>query len=124
MKKSIIILVCVALLVIVGLLIRSHFRGSSSGTAYATTVQLSGTPGAAFTGEYVCGGKRVQFSGVLPWSLTESNISSLEVRKSKMDDLLTFSARGGGSSTTVSASSNSKGIRLTFAGGWSVQVIK
>jgi len=43
MKQFIVILICVALLVILGLLLRSHFHSSSGDTAYTTTVQLSGT---------------------------------------------------------------------------------
>src|SRR5438874_5528809 len=124
MKKSIIILVCVALLVILGLLLRSHFHSSSSDTAYTTTVQLSGTPGAAFTGEYVCDGKRVPISGVLPWSLSESNISSLEIRKAKTEDMLTLAARGGGSSLSAPSGPDSKGIRLKTSGGWNVEIIR
>jgi hypothetical protein len=124
MKKSIIVLVCVALLVVVGLLLRSRFHTPTGDTAYATTVQLSGTPGAAFTGEYVCNGKRVPISGVVPWSLTESNISSLEIRKAKAEDALTLAARGGSSSITAPSGSDSKGVRLELAGGWNVQIIR
>jgi hypothetical protein len=39
MKKSITILVCVALLVILGMSLRSHIHGSRADTAYTTTVQ-------------------------------------------------------------------------------------
>ena len=96
--KKFAVLVSVALLVILGSLLWSRLGSSShSPNAYSTTMELSGTPGAAFRGEYVRDGKRVAFSGVLPWSLTESNISRLEIHKAKMEDTLVLNARGGGS---------------------------
>jgi hypothetical protein len=124
MKKSIILLACVALLVVLGLLLRSHLRSSTGDTAYTTTVELSGTPGAAFTGDYVCDGKRVAISGVLPWSLTDSNISSLEIRKARAEDTLILAARGGGSSISAPSGSDSKGVRLELSGGWNVHIIR
>ena len=78
-----------ALLIIVGLLLWPRLHGSShSPTGYATTMDLSGTAGASFSGEYLRDGNRVAFSGVLPWSVTESNLSRLEIRKAKMEDTL------------------------------------
>ena len=128
MKKFAIALVLVVLVAILSLLLWTHFRSPShSDTAYVMTMELSGTPGAAFSGEYVRDGKRVPFSGVLPWSLTESNISRLVIHKAKMEDTLVLAARGGGSSgssVTAPSGSDSKGIRLETAGGWRVEFIR
>jgi len=88
------------------------------------TIQLSGTPGAAFSGGYVRDGKRVTISGVLPWSLTESNIARLEVRKARTEDTLVLDARGGGSTLSAPSGPDSKGIRLETEGGWSFEIIR
>lgn len=123
-EKCIVLLVGVAVLVILGLLFRLRFSASGGETAYTTTVRLSGTPGAAFTGEYVHDGKRVPISGILPWNLSESNISSLEIRKANARDSLTLAARGGDSSLSVPSGPDSKGIRLETAGGWHFEIIR
>jgi len=125
MKKFVIVLVSAGLLVLVGLLIWPGHRGSRHGTtAYTTTLELSGTPGASFSGEYLRDGKRVAFSGVLPWSMTESNISRLEIRKAKMQDTLGLDARGGGSMVSAHANSDVKGLRVEMEGGWSVETLR
>ena len=125
MKKFAIVSLVLALLVILAFVLWPRFRSSSpSTTAYATTMQLSGTPGAAFSGEYVRAGKRVAFSGVLPWSLTESNISRLDIRKAKPEDTLVLDARGGGSTLSAAAGPGSKGLRVDTDGGWSFETIR
>ncbi len=64
------------------------------------------------------------FSGVLPWSVTESNLSRLEVRKAKMEDTLVLNARGGGSMVSANATPGIKGLRVTMEGGWSVETLR
>jgi hypothetical protein len=126
MKKLTVVLVAIALLVVIVLLLWPHLRGSghSTTTAYSTTMKLSGTLGAAFTGEYVRDGKRISISGVVPWSLTESNISRLEIRKARIEDTLVLDARGGGSMVSASSPPDSKGLRLNTDGGWSIESIR
>src|SRR6476620_312501 len=125
MKKSGIVLLCVGVLLTLVLLVcRSQLTSSKSSIAYATTMELSGTPGASFSGEYLQGGKRVAFSGVLPWSVTESNLSRLEVRKSKAQDTLVLNARGGGSMVSAQATPGTLGLRLKMEGGWSVETLQ
>ena len=58
----------------------------------ATTLELSGTVGASFTGEYLRGGERVTFSGVLPWHGTDTNMLRLEIRKTNLSDTLLCNA--------------------------------
>ena len=124
-KKFALVSGSLALLIILGLLLWARLRSSSDSTAaYSTTMQLSGTPGAAFSGEYVHDGKRVAFSGVLPWSMTESNISRLEIHKAKMEDTLVLDARGGGSTVSAPSGPDSKGIRLKTEGGWRIEFIR
>ena len=125
MKKLSIVLVSVALIVVVGFLLWRRLGSSTHSTiAYNTTIKLSGSPGCAFRGEYVRDGRRVAFSGVLPWSLTESNISRLELQKSRMEDTLVLDARGGGSMVSAPSGPDSKGIRLETKDGWKVQFIR
>ena len=125
MRKFTLVLVSVAVLVILSVLLWPRLRKSSgSSTAYSTTLQLSGTPGAAFSGEYVQDGKRVAFSGVLPWSLSVSNISRLEIHKAKMEDTLVLDARGGGSTVSAPSGPDSKGVRLETGGGWRTEFIR
>jgi hypothetical protein len=125
MKKLTLVLISIILLVVLGLLLWPRSRNSGgSVTGYSTTMQLTGTQGAAFTGEYLQAGKRVTFSGVLPWSSTVSNISRLEIRKAKPEDSLVFAAQGGGSALTVPCGPGSQGLRVEMAGGWSVETIR
>ena len=95
MKKLAIILITIVLVLIAWWLWTRTRSASQSTNPYIITVELSGTPGASFTGECIRDGKRVTVSGVLPWSLSESNVSRLEIRKSKAEDTLILDARGG-----------------------------
>lgn len=99
-------------------------QSSVQTTAYSATIELTGTPGAAFSGDYDRKSKRVAFSGVLPWTLTESNISRLEIRKAKMEDSLVLRARIGGSSFSAPSGPDSKGVRLESDGGWRMEFIR
>jgi hypothetical protein len=91
---------------------------------YTSTIQLSGTPGAAFTGEYVRDGQRIRVSGVMPWSVTESNIARLEILKARPEDTLRVEAHGGGQMVSAPAGPGAKGIRVQMAGGWSFEIIR
>jgi hypothetical protein len=125
MKRSGIVLVLVALAVIVEWWLWPRLHSPSDQTAaYSATIELTGTPGAAFSGDYDRAGKRVAFSGVLFWTLTESNISRLEIRKAKMEDNLVLRARIGGSSISAPSGPDSKGMRLESEGGWRVEFIR
>jgi len=124
-RKAALLSVLVALLAILSWRLWPQLRGPSRSPAtYSTTLQLSGTPGAAFSGEYVHDGKRVAFSGVLPWSLTASNLSRLELHKARMEDTLVLDARGGGSKVLAPSGPDSKGLRLETEGGWSVEFLR
>ena len=125
MRKLTLVSVFVAVLVMLGWLLWPRLSGSGKSAAPdSISLQLSGTPGAAFSGKYVQAGRRVTFSGVLPWSLTASNISRWEIRKAKMEDTLALDARGGGSLVSAPSGPDSKGVRLDTEGGWSVEFIR
>ena len=125
MKRRIIILLSVALLGVLCLSFWPRNQDSGRGTtAYSTTVALSGTPGAGFSGEYVRDGERVPISGSLPWSLTETNISQFEIRKANADDTLVLDARGGVSFLSVPIGAGALGARVKTEGGWSFETIR
>ena len=62
--------------------------------------------------DYVRGGKRLAVSGVLPWTMTASNIARLEIRKARPEDTVVLDASGGGSSLSWPAGPGVKGLRL------------
>jgi hypothetical protein len=90
-----------------------------------TTVQLTGTAGAQFTGSYVRSRERVAVSGVLPATFTESGVSRWEFRKLNADDTLTLEARDGNSYLNLTAAPGTLGVAVnTPEGGWSVESIR
>jgi hypothetical protein len=94
---------------------------------YPTTVQLSGTAGAAFTGEYLRGSERVAISGTVPWSRTDTNMFRLEIRKANLGDTIICTARGGGpSGGTLMSYINPGvvGVRFYMDRGWSTETIR
>jgi hypothetical protein len=125
MKKSLVALVFIGLFVALALTVWvGQHRSSNTALAYITTMEFSGTTGASFVGEYLQGGKRVVFSGILRYSLTQSNVSRLEIRKAKAEDTLVLDAQGGGSRVSAHANSGTKGLRLKMEGGWSVETLQ
>jgi hypothetical protein len=125
MRKLMLVLISVVVVVVVALFLWTRSRDARrSITGYSTTMQLTGTPGAAFTGEYVQAGERVTFSGVIPWSSTVSNISRLEIRKARPEDSLALAAQGGGSMLNAPCGPGSKGLRVDMEGGWSFEVLE
>jgi hypothetical protein len=91
---------------------------------YSITMELSGTPGAAFTGEFWRDGKRVSISGVLPWSLTVLNVSRWEIRKARKEETLQLHAQGGGSMVSAASGPDTQGLRVKTEGGWSFEAIR
>ncbi len=125
MKKVSIVSVLAVVVVVVLLVLWERTRGmTQTRTDYLTTVRLSGTTGASVHGQYVRDGKSVTFSGVLPWSLSESNLTRFEVRKAKPEVLLSVDARGGESTISAHAAPGTKGMRIDMEGGWSVETLK
>ena len=125
MKKLAIVGVSVAMLVTLALVGWPRHRNSADSlTGYITTMKLSGTPGASFNAEYVRDGKRIAFSGVLPWSMTESNLSRLEIRKVKPEDTLILDAHGGVSMVSAQAVPGTTGLRLKMEPNWQMEILR
>jgi len=90
---------------------------------YLLQVQVAGTVGAPITGRLVRNGQTIPIAGTVPWNLAESNVTLLEIRKTRPEDSLTLEARGGGSMVSGSASGNVQGMRVEMEGGWSFHTI-
>jgi hypothetical protein len=87
-----------------------------------TTMELSGTEGASFTGYYIVGGEEVQIAGILPKTISERSISRCEFRKANSADTLTLVAKSGKSFLTSTANPGTIGIKAGLeTGGWNVQ---
>jgi hypothetical protein len=126
----ILVIAVIAAVVITILAVRLlNFRGADSqaatdGPPRTTTVQLTGTTGAQFTGSYARGRERIVVSGVLPATFSESGVSRWEFRKTNVADTLTLEARDGTSYLNLTAAPGTPGVAAnTPAGGWSVESI-
>jgi hypothetical protein len=94
---------------------------------YPTTVELSGTVGASFTGHYLRGNERVTISGTVPWTRTDTNMFRLEIRKTNLGDTIICTARGGGprgGTALRNINPGVVGVRFNMERGWSVEPIR
>jgi len=95
-KSSIIAIGSVIILLVLAIALFWHRTTRTISTTMrptgTTSIQLSGTAGAAFTGYYVRDGKRVAVSGVLPWSVERAGVTEFEFRKVQPDEEFTFAA--------------------------------
>jgi hypothetical protein len=90
-----------------------------------TTVQLTGTTGANFSGYYICYGKRTTICGVLPSTITEPGISQCEFRKTNRDDILVLQVHDGNTYLHYAAPAGTRGLRAaTATGGWNAGAIR
>ena len=89
----------------------------------ATTLELTGTEGASFTGYYVVKGKKLHVSGILPKTFTDFDVTGCEFRKSDTQDTLTLAARDGKSRLNMTAFPGTVGVRANLARGWNVGTI-
>jgi hypothetical protein len=85
-----------------------------------TTLSLSGTPGAAFSGYYTRGRERIEISGVLPRTIEDRGITGLEFRKARIEDTLVLEARDGKSYLNFIAGPPLPGVQADLEGGWAV----
>jgi hypothetical protein len=98
---------------------------AAQGLSRKTTVQLTGTTGANFSGYYICNGKRTTICGVLPSTITESGISHCEFRKINRDDVLVLQVHDGDSYLHYAAPAGTRGLRAhTATGGWNAGAIR
>ena len=89
----------------------------------ATTLELTGTEGASFTGYYVVKGKKLHVSGVLPKSFTDFDVTRCEFLKRDVQDTLTLTAGDGRSHLNMTAFPGTVGVRANLARGWNVGTI-
>jgi hypothetical protein len=125
MKKAVIFTAAAVLsLFIVGVMLTRFRPATQNANAYSISVELLGSTNAAFSGHYMRAGERVPISGVLPWGFAESNVTYLEVRKVRPEDMLMIDVRGGGSLISAPAGPGSHGLRVVMEGGWRFELIK
>jgi len=90
----------------------------------ATTLEITGTEGAPFTGFYLVQGRKVSVSGSIPRTITDFGISGCEFRKRNPQDVLWLGAHDGSSTLNVVAPPETVGVSADFSGGWSARNIK
>ncbi len=95
-------------------------RGPDEPNPRTATLALTGTEGASFSGYYLRQGRRVDVTGVLPRTFTESGLSECEFRKVQPAGILTLEARDGASYLNFTAPPGVPGIRAKVTGGWNV----
>src|SRR5512138_3807945 len=96
MKHSqIISLIAVSLVSLVGC--RSVPDAAPSNPWVATTLEITGSQGAQFSGYYLVGEKKIPISGSIPKTIVDFGISGCEFRKNNPQDTLWLGARDGSS---------------------------
>lgn len=117
MQRLITIAVALALILLAILVWRRFGSTPQNVPSFTTAMRASGTPGASFTGYYVTGGKRVEVSGVVPWTLSMSNVTGFEIRKANMNDEFRVETEGGGSSMSAPAGPGTAGVKMNLEEG-------
>ena len=98
---------------------------ASTGSPWiATTLEITGTEGAPFTGYYLVQGRKVSVSGSIPRTITDFGISGCEFRKRNPQDVLWLGARDGSSTLNFEVQPGMIGVSADFSGGWRAQTIK
>ncbi len=88
------------------------------GTGCSSTLKLSGTPGAQFTGRYTAGGVGRNVSGTLPATFRASGgrLESCEFRKAAQDQELILVVHRGLFTGSVAAPPGTAGVRAERKG--------
>ncbi len=89
-----------------------------------TTIELTGTKGALYSGYYVTNGEKVEVSGTLPETISAKDVSAFEFRKADRQATLTLAARDDTSYMNPTSVPGSVGLSGDLAAGWSVRTIK
>jgi len=90
----------------------------------ATTLKITGTEGAPFTGYYLVEGRKVPISGSIPKTITDFGISGCEFRKRNSQDVLWLGAHDGSSTLNLVCQRGTAGVSADFSGGWRARTIK
>ncbi|MBI1388516.1 MAG: hypothetical protein GC154_08720 [bacterium] len=122
-RRIVLILLFVFGVVVFGGLLAHNLLFPHVVNEYEVTVQLSGAEGVPFIGEYIRDGRREKISGVLPWELTDSHVSRVEIRKTRPEDEIRVEMHGGGSMVSTQIRSPVEGVIVRMDGGWSCEGI-
>ena len=90
----------------------------------ATTLELTGTESAPFTGYYVARGQKAPVSGLLPKTITDFGVTECEFLKRNSQDTLWLKARDGSSVLNFAAHPGTKGVKARLSAGWSARAIR
>ena len=115
-KRSVqlISLMAASLVVIVG----CRSARDAAGTPWvATTLEITGSQGAQFTGYYLVGDRKIPVSGSIPKTIVDFGISACEFRKSNLQDILWLGARDGSSILNFNAPAGTAGLKANLAAG-------
>lgn len=88
-----------------------------------TAVRVSGAADTVITGHYQRAGERVDFTAKLPFSLTETRLSEVEIRRVRPADDFTVRASKGGVEVGGVTSAGLQGFRLLVGQGLELQAI-
>lgn len=94
-----------------------------------TTVKVTGAPGTRITGFYLRDEQRQEFSGTLPFTLTQTGLSKLEIRKVDPNESITadvwYESPGRQlSAADALAGPGLPGIRIEFRHGFWVEHLR
>jgi hypothetical protein len=113
------------LLGVVGFLVW-RFGGVSGRSSYqgVVTVNVTGGTGSSFSGFYIADGHRVEFTNSVPWSVTATNLSLYEIRKSDPASKIILDLRGPELQMNATIGGGQVGVRAKWDDGWSYEVIR
>ena len=124
MKHNIQIIALVAACLVSSIGCRSVPDAAPNNPSVATTLEITGSQGAQFTGYYLVGDRKIAISGSIPKTIVDFGISGCEFRKNNLQDTLWLGARDGSSILNFRAPPGIAGVKANLSGGWRAQVIK
>jgi hypothetical protein len=94
-----------------------------------TTLKVSGAPGTRITGFYIRDGKHYDITNSLPFTLTETGLSEVEIRKASLQEVFTVETRYEdperlSSFANMVAPPGVAGVRVELRHGFSVEHLK
>jgi hypothetical protein len=89
-----------------------------------STVQVTGATGSVVTGYYIRNGGRILITNTLPFTVTETGLSELELRKVDPQDEFSVKASRGERLVTSSAPPGVPGLLIRWTKGVEVRNLK
>jgi hypothetical protein len=119
--------VCIVALALVAAILSGCATRSAMTTqlGLTSTVTVTGAPGSVVVGHYLRHGKRIAFTNNLPFSVTETDLSEVEVRKLRREDAFAMTAQQGGSEVSSTAPPGLVGLKalLLLDKGLTIRVL-